>query len=118
MKFFLVSLLFALLAACALGFESPKKKVIVSSEDKGVVDHAMQWIEDQVRWPSPAQDILADNRPQEGVILHKYTLINAFLASAPASVFESAKNTFTTNNWGNLVMEEDAEVHAWSGEQN
>ncbi|EOD42960.1 Yhr138c-like protein [Neofusicoccum parvum] len=101
MKFFLVSLLFALLAACALGFESPKKKVIVSSEDKGVVDHAMQWIEDQ-----------------EGVILHKYTLINAFLASAPASVFESAKNTFTTNNWGNLVMEEDAEVHAWSGEQN
>lgn len=39
---------------------------------------------------------------------------SAFLASAPASVFEKAKDTFTTNNWGNLVMEEDQEVHAWN----
>lgn len=39
---------------------------------------------------------------------------SAFLAKAPASTFAKAKDTFTTNNWGNLVMEEDQEMHAWS----
>ncbi|KAB2573027.1 Yhr138c-like protein [Lasiodiplodia theobromae] len=96
MKFFIFSFLLAMLAACVVG-TAPTKSVLISADSAGVIDHAIQWIEDQ-----------------EGVVLHKYTLIHAFLASAPASVFEKAKDTFTTNNWGDLVMEEDQEVHAWN----
>ncbi|KAH7025447.1 hypothetical protein B0J12DRAFT_686129 [Macrophomina phaseolina] len=95
MKFFLFSLLFAILAACAFGDE-PQKSVLISAESPGIIDHVTQWIEDK-----------------EGVVLHRYNLINAVLAKAPGNLFEEAKNTFTTNNWGTLVVEEDQEVHAW-----
>ncbi|OJD29522.1 yhr138c-like protein [Diplodia corticola] len=100
MKLFIFSLLLAMLAACVVG-SAPKKMVLVSADSPSVIDHAIQWIEQE-----------------KGAVVHKYSLIHAFLAEAPASVFEKAKETFTTNNWGNLVMEEDQEVHAWSESSN
>ncbi|EKG19719.1 hypothetical protein MPH_03032 [Macrophomina phaseolina MS6] len=112
MKFFFFSLLFAILAACAFGDE-PQKSVLISAESPGIIDHVTQWIEDKVRRGLNAKVLTTDIRVQEGVVLHRYNLINAVLAKAPGNLFEEAKNTFTTNNWGTLVVEEDQEVHAW-----
>ncbi|KAK7705093.1 hypothetical protein SLS57_010205 [Botryosphaeria dothidea] len=93
MKFYIFSLLVAILAACAYG-ATPQKQVLVTAESSGIIDHFAQWIEDK-----------------EGVVLHKFHLINAILAKAPATLFDEAKDTFTANNWGNIVIEEDQEVH-------
>ncbi|KAL1613484.1 hypothetical protein UCDDS831_g09380 [Diplodia seriata] len=96
MQLFIFSLLLAMLAACVVG-SAPQKVVLISADSPSVIDHAIEWIEQE-----------------KGQVVHKYSLIHAILVEAPDYVFEKAKETFTTNNWGNLVMEEDQEVHAWS----
>lgn len=50
MKFYIFSLLVAILAACAYG-ATPQKQVLVTAETSGIIDHFAQWIEDKVRYP-------------------------------------------------------------------
>lgn len=61
MKFFMVSLLFALLAACALAVDAPKKSVLISSESEDVIKQAIDEVKAAVR-PSFLTPYLQTNK--------------------------------------------------------
>ncbi|KAK7515075.1 hypothetical protein IWX49DRAFT_580879 [Phyllosticta citricarpa] len=97
MKFYIISLVLALFAVCALSVAPPQRSVLVSySKDtpEKVLDEAKRAIIDA-----------------GGFITHEYKLIRGFAANAPTKILENIQS------WGseyNALIEEDQQIHAFS----